>query len=334
MIVIKNRRFIKKGFLFLCILFCFTVIISGCKSVKDEGQGSEAVSEPREFKTTLTKYPGVMLWELDGYSKDGEPSKVYLLGTYHAGDERMSVFPETVQNAFDSSDRFCCELSKSDWDNFSQLVNDLTMQSLLTDLSHTFIDDLTQDEIILISTFVDQQTLAQLACFEPWVLNNYLQSVLILGCGLDTTKAYDIMIMNELNSRGIGFDGLDEAQTQLDLTAYGDWNTQLIMLRDTLRDLQDLQTSVQEMSDLYEIFLSGDEAAFEEAYFKDLQEELNLQPVYKEYIKALLDDRNQVWADKISAYLEQGGTTFIFAGCAHFTGPSSVFHFLEQNGVL
>ena len=137
------------------------------------------------------------------------------------------------------------------------------------------------------------------------------------------------MIMDELNKKGTDFDGLDEAQVQLDLTAWGDWDTQLIMLRDTLRDLSDLKSSVQEISDLYEIFLTGDADAFEQAYYKDLEEEIQAQPVYKEYIKELLADRNQIWADKIQNYIKMGGTTFIFAGTAHFTGPDSVFEYLD-----
>ena len=320
-----NRKYSAR--LFACAILFSLVIFSACKSVKpSEGQGTTV---PQKKVTTLTKHDGAMLWEINGWSENGEPSTVYLLGTYHAGDQRINGFPECVQTALDSSDRFCCELSKKDWERFPELVNDLTMKSVLTDLSHTFIDDLSQDEIVLISTFVDNQTLAQLICFEPWVLNNYLQSVLILGSGLDTTKAYDIMIMDELNKKDADFDGLDEAQVQLDLTAYGDWDTQLIMLRDTLRDLRDLKKSVQEISDLYEIFLTGDADAFEEAYYKDLEEEISTQPVYKEYIQKLLADRNQIWAQKINDYIKMGGTTFIFAGTAHFTGPDSVFAYLD-----
>ena len=319
-----NRKFSAR--IFACAILFSLIVFSACKSTKPSttGQGSEE----RKI-TTVKKLDGAMLWQIDGWTDEGESSTVYLLGTYHAGDERISGFPECVQTALDASDRFCCELSKNDWERFPDLVNELTMQSVLTDLSHTFVDDLTQDEIKLISTFIDNQTLAQLICFEPWVLNNYLQSVLILASGLDTTKAYDIMIMNELNKKGTDFDGLDEAQVQLDLTAWGDWDTQLIMLRDTLRDLSDLKTSVQEISDLYEIFLTGDADAFEQAYYKDLEEEIQAQPVYKEYIKELLADRNQIWANKIQNYIKMGGTTFIFAGTAHFTGPDSVFEYLD-----
>ena len=319
--------------LFVCVLILFLFALAGCKSVKTDdskGQGTEV----QDLVTTLKKYPDAMLWQLNGLSKSGEPSTVYLLGTYHAGDERMLPFPECVQSAIDASDRFVCELSQEDWNNMGQLMNDLTMQGFLKDLSHTFIDDLSQEEIILVSRFIDQQTLAQLVCFEPWVLNNYLQQVLILASELDTQKACDIMIMEQLAKRNMSFEGLDKAQTQLDLIAWGDWDTQLVMLRDTLHDLEDLAAAAKEMSDLYEVYLSGDELAFEQAYYKDLEEDALANPVYEEYIKELLDDRNEAWADKIAGYLEQGGTTFIFAGCAHFTGKASVFEYLKKNGTL
>ena len=309
--------------------------MSECKSAKtsEQKEGSEP-SVKQELSNKLSKYPETMLWKIEGYTSKGEPSTVYLLGTYHAGDERVSPFPQCVQNAIESADRFVCELSEQDWKDMPQLVNDITLQSFLTDLSHTFIDDLTQEEILLISQFLDQQTLAQLVCFEPWVLNNYLQQVLIMASGLDTQKAYDVMIMAEIEKRGLSFEGLDAAKTQLDLIAYGDWDTQLIMLRDTLNDLTNLAASAQEMTDLYEVYLAGDEEAFTKAYYKDLEKDVLSSPVYEDYIKKLLDDRNSAWALKITDYLEQGGTTFVFAGCAHFTGSASVFEYMRQNGVL
>lgn len=319
------------------IVLFFVILAAGCKSAKT-GEGSDkGVPQTQETSIKLKKYPGTMLWELDGFDNEGNPSVVYLLGTYHAGDDRISQFPECVQNAIDNSDRFCCELSQTDWNNLPELMNELTMNSVLTDLSHTFIDDLTQNEILLVAQFIDQDTLAQLVCFEPWVLNNYLQQVLIMACGLDTQKAYDVMIMQQLAERNITFDGLDAAKTQLDLMAWGDWDTQLVLLRDTLDDLLNLNASAAEMSELYEVFLSGDEAAFEEAYYKDLNEELEdvqKSAVYKHYIKALLADRNEAWVKKINDYIKKGGTTFIFAGCAHFVGPDSVFTYMKYDGLF
>ena len=320
--------------IFSSLLIIFLLLLTACKSLKTDE--TKKPSQPEEKQNVLIKYPGTMLWEIDGYTDQGEPSKVYLLGTYHAGDGRMDQFPEPVAAALKESDRFCCELSSEVWAVLPDLMNDLTMNSLLTDLSHTLIDELTNEEITLVSKYVDANTLASLVCFEPWVLNNYLQTVVMMASGLDTQKAYDIMIMNDIaqNRPGTSFDGLDDVQVQLDLTAYGDWNTQMIMLRDSLEDLKDLTAAVKEITDLYEVFLSGDEAAFEQAYFKDVKPLVAQEPVYAQYIKELLDDRNAAWAVKIEDYLNTPGTTFVFAGCAHFVGDASVFEYLRQNTVL
>ena len=158
----------------------------------------------------------------------------------------------------------------------------------------------------------------------------------MLAADLDSQKAYDVMIMDyvEKNKNNQGFDGLDDAQTQLDLIAYGDWDTQMTMLRDTLADLRDLETAADEMTNLYEIFLSGDEQAFEAFYFKDFENEIKKYPIYEEYFSLLLNQRNKAWAVKIADYLDQPGVTFIFAGCAHFVGPNSVFEYMRKNGDL
>ena len=315
-------------------LILFLILAAGCKSTGRSGEGVS--SKQGSELNKLIKYPDVMLWEIDGQASDGTPSKVYLLGTYHAGDERGVDLPQSVLDALEESDRFCGELSDKVMSKLSELVQTLTIQSFLTDLSHTLIDDLTPDEISLINQFVDAQTFAQLVCFEPWVLNNYLQQIVMLAADLDSTKAYDYIIINYIQTQknNQGFEGLDAAQTQLDLISYGDWNTQMMLLRDTLDGLKDLQKSADEMTELYEIFLSGDEDAVEQMYFEEFENEINKSPIYKEYYSLLLNQRNQDWAVKIADYLEQPGVTFVFAGCAHFIGPDSVFAYMRTNGDL
>lgn len=332
--MIKIRTYFKLTSRFVVSVLLLLFFAAGCKSA---GQQSSVVpQEPETALYELIKYQDAMLWQINGTAKDGTPSTVYLLGTYHAGDDRVLTFPECVSNALEESDRFCCELSSEVWNELPQMMQDLMVQSFLTDLSHTLIDDLTPDEITLINTFVDSQTFAQLVCFEPWVLNNSLQPIAMLAAGLDSSKAYDVMIMDYIQKQknNQGFDGLDDAQTQLDLIAYGDWDTQMTMLRDTLADLQNLQEAADEMSSLYEVFLSGDEVEFEQLYFKDFENEIKKFPVYEEYFALLLNQRNKAWAVKIADYLDQPGVTFIFAGCAHFVGPHSVFSYMRKNGDL
>jgi uncharacterized protein YbaP (TraB family) len=47
----------------------------------------------------------------------------------------------------------------------------------------------------------------------------------------------------------------------------------------------------------------------------------------------LLVQRNQVWATKIAAMLQQPGTVFIAVGAAHLAGPDSVQVQLRKLGI-
>ena len=105
-------------------------------------------------------------------------------------------------------------------------------------------------------------------------------------------------------------------------------------MRDTLADLTNLEEAAKEMTDLYEVFLKGDEKAFAEIYYKDFEEEIKNHPVYQDYFDSLLSKRNKDWAVKIADYLDEPGVTFVFAGCAHFVGSESVFEYMNQNGTL
>ena len=326
-----KKTFIKFTKISFIILILLTAFFASCKSA---GQGE---SSKQQQQHELYKYPDCMLWQIDGVADDGTPSRVYLLGTYHAGDERGVEFPECVLDALEESDRFVAELSTPEFNSLTELTQSKTIQSFLTDLSHTLIDDLSQEEIMLLTQYVDNQSLAQLVCFEPWVLNSSLGYVIEMAAGLDYSRAYDLMVMDyiEKNKDNRGFEGLDDkAEDQLDLIDWGDWDIQMAMLRDTLSALKDLEGSAKEMTDLYELFLSGDEQAFEEKYYADFDEDIQRAPFYEEYYDLLLSQRNKKWAVKIAHYLQEPGTTFVFAGCAHFTGPDSVFTYMRSNGDL
>ena len=94
-----HRRLSAKFAAFFTILFL--LLAAGCKSAGKQVETTPKA--PAEQQNTLKKYPGAMLWQIDGTAADGTPSKVYLLGTYHAGDDRVLTFPECVSQALEES---------------------------------------------------------------------------------------------------------------------------------------------------------------------------------------------------------------------------------------
>lgn len=313
--------------MFLCFLGLF---ITGCKSAKPEFEENLPIQE--DLNRKLIKYDNILMWEINNTNSDGEACKLYVLGTYHAGDERLLPFPEPVVNAIEAADRFCGELSGEDFASIQNELQKMVMNSMLLNLNHTLVDDLSEEEIALISQYIDPSTLATLICFEPWVLNTELQNIVIQASPLNPAFSYDSLIMSSIND--LDFDGLDDLQTQLDLMAYGNWDQQMVLLKDSLDGIRDLNTSVENMDKLYELFLSGNEQEFSDFYFADVADELKKNPVYADYLNDLLNERNIKWAERFNEYLSVPGTTFIFAGAAHFIGPDSVFEYMRKSGYL
>ena len=124
----------------LLLITLILLFVTACKSAGPKEPETTDITEPKVEQTEsqekalkLIKYPGTMLWEIDGYTQNGEPSKVYFLGTYHAGDGRMDEYPECVASAIKESERFCCEISSEEWAELPDLMTNLTNSSFLAD---------------------------------------------------------------------------------------------------------------------------------------------------------------------------------------------------------
>ena len=50
-------------------------------------------------KATLTRTDSRLFWRIDGTDASGNPSTVYIQGTFHLGDERIFPLSEEVINA-------------------------------------------------------------------------------------------------------------------------------------------------------------------------------------------------------------------------------------------
>ena len=86
-------------------------------------------------------------------------------------------------------------------------------------------------------------------------------------------------------------------------------------------------------NDLYEAYLANDAKKLESILTLSRMADEARGEFYRAYYNKLFTERNKAWADKILQYLDEGGTTFIFAGCGHFVGHDSVFANLEKRGI-
>ena len=109
------------------------------------------------------------------------------------------------------------------------------------------------------------------------------------------------------------------------------------MLKDSLKVFLDPENG-EELTkltvDLYNAYLTNDEKAIAALFEQSDADEEAQAAFYKEYHDMVYANRNKDWANDITEYLAQGGTTFIFAGTAHWVGNDSVFNYLRKLGTI
>lgn len=317
----------KKRALFTQFLFgfllCLGVLVSAC------------ATNSKNVHASLVRENERMFWTLTGTDKNGETAKVYIQGTIHVGDERLFPLSPVVVSAWETSDRIAGEISSEGYENMEVMIQGMVLESYLNAKGRNIYDYLTEKQKETLYAVVDKDSADALVLFEPWVMTNLVTNSLYTDSGLSAEGGLDQWFIDRANESERPMLGLDELETQLELLRFGTYEQQLYILQEGLDDLADGKTDDEDTAQLYELYLTDDEdgiaSLVSEEFILNDPSELAFA---KEYNKMMYDDRNKAWADKIRDWLYEGGTTFIFAGSAHFVGERSVFYYLEQNGTL
>lgn len=306
--------------------FLFVLTITACAS-----------TSINEDAATITKHEDALFWKIDGKDSNGNPSKLYVLGTIHLGDDRLYPIPKYIEDAFNNSNRIVSELSKKSWENSTSEIENLQNQSQIKEnlrtkkTGKTFTDYLTEDELLTLTIlFGNPDTLKAFETFEPWVSISLVSGISNLYLKLLPEKSYDVYFINKALESGRNIEGLDSLKNQLDIMQYGDWDFQLDYLKNMLDEISSNPTGLMdELSDLYNAYLAHDPDLINKALTKASDKKIE-----KDFNDKIFLERNKVWAEEFDDYLKRGGTTFIFAGCGHFAGKNSVFNFMKKNGTL
>ncbi len=299
----------KKNKILTVLPFLLLFVLTSCASTKF---------------AVITKCPERFFWKIEGRDTSGKKSTVYIQGTIHVGDGRLFPLSESVENAFNTADRYVAELSSSDMADYPSK----TMERMVASYSEEYDirKKLNISNLDIMYKLMPEEQVAEVSKFEPWVLNSMISGVWTKESKLNTDYGLDMYFYKKVEEKGKKVEGLDTLKNQMELLAYGDYNTQLAALEVQLSDYP-FEKSIKNLQDMYAAYLDGDTEnlyaiMFEEKSGGNSDAELN---------KKLFDERNERWAKKINEYLKRGGATFLFAGAGHFIGLNSVFEYLRQN---
>ena len=290
---------------------------------------TSCTSTPKKSPATLTKTESRAFWRIDGTDKNGNPSTVYIQGTFHLGDARIFPLSDEVQQAFANADRYAGEISTQGYSDLAALNPQLNAPNKDGKL---VTDHLSEDEKAFVQ-YAFGENLPIVDPLEPWQIKTALGVMIYTNTGLGAEYGLDNNFVASLTQMGKQWEGLDELQVQLDIITFGDYDTQIKMLKDILKvflDQEQAKKLTESTVDLYESYVNDDMNKMEELLaLSDTEEEASDQ-LYVDYHNMVFRDRNKEWAQDITNYLNEGGTTFIFAGCGHWLGEDSTFKFLKK----
>ncbi len=307
----KNLKKILTAALAFLLIFSFLV---SCKTKNSNSQADG------ESKAVLIKHPERMFWEIKK-----EDTSIYILGTIHVADKDFYPLEDKILEAFDKADRMVSELGgKKEMETLQEKLQIRMLQNF--NPKKNLSNFLSEDEINVIKQELGENIAVPLLKLNPWVLTLALNQVLYAKADLDPQNGIDMHLLNRADKKNI--EALESIDEQLDLLSSGTFEEQLKALKETIDELQNADKTIDWLTKLKKLYLENNTEELKDfiGSLLDMSEGISND--------ALLKDRNIVWADKFEEYLNKGGTTFVFAGLAHFLGEDSVFEQMKIKGIL
>ena len=316
------------------ILFCFAFIFAAAFTF----------AKP---KATLTETDERFFWVIKGTDSKGNESTVYIQGTIHVGKEELYPLSETVLEAFDDADRYVSEISQEGVSEITSKVQERMLSSFSKTGGRKILDNLSEEEAEVYTATITEfgtsmrgeatgkRMVGLFNTLEPWISNTILTAYVTRNSSFKSELGLEQKFYKMLLNRGETWEGLDSVETQLDVLALGNYDEQMCILKSTIAELADEESTEEGIEALFDAYLKNDKERLNEVFSSSIKDSFEEdKELLKKYYNALIIARNKAWAKKIDGYLKQGGTTFLFAGCGHFVGDESVFKYLKKNRVI
>ena len=273
-----------------------------------------------------------MLWK----ATDPEGHTLFLFGTIHVGDERSEAVLERVSPILLSCDALAVEFDLVAYQEDLTAAMADYQQFLYADGS-TIRDHMPEDLYLRC-----EELLRQAKAYSPMLdmynlgmwANLVETAALMVYSGLSADQAMDSHLIYRAYEQEIPVLSIESASFQMSLLNSFPDELNLLMIRETLENLDGYGESLAE---LYDAWLSGDydrvlALMSEEDGSADYTEE-QLQ-MLADYDKAMLEDRNRGMAQAALSYLESGETVFLAVGTAHMLDETGIVQLLTDAGCI
>lgn len=237
---------------------------------------------------------------------------LYLFGTMHTDDNRVTNFSPSVNDALKASDAFMMEtLAPSDPGVFMMQNN---LQDLLTEKE--------LDKVLELAEFHTMHRDAALH-MKPWLLAVVFDSPKPL-----TPFAQDSLLMAKAEELGKEVIGIEDTEEHFGVMDTFTLDEQLTMLRAVLK--RSPETKQRDFEKLISAYLAGDSdkvAALDEKITGGMLP----PPLWAKMRTKLLDERNVVMTDRVIEEAKSKNV-FVAVGASHLAGKGGLIARLKEAG--
>ncbi len=254
--------------------------------------------------------------------KDSDTT-IYLFGTFQLMAPGIDWNHGKVKSAFESADTLKLEIANLEAEG--PVIANLMAKKGQLPPGQTIYDGLTEEQKIALSSIIAQSGFPPDAIgqMKPWMGSLILALGLYQKLGLDPTQGVDKTLDSLARAANKPVEGFETGAEQVGFFANLTDEQQKAMLVATIEDWDQATTM---LNDLVDAWKTGNADKLGEL----MNTSLRTQP---ELAKLILTDRNERWAEWISARMAKPGTVFVAVGAGHLSGPDSVQAFLKQKGI-
>ena len=260
------------------------------------------------------------------YRVDYRGRSSYLFGTVHVGQAAFYPLEPQVTRALQQSDQLALEVDIRNTAAFQQAI---LRYGVYPD-EQSIAQHLPADELAQLQHALEHAGLpfANLARMKPWMIANVLLVQTMAKHGFPAEQGLEQCFLGIAVQQKKAVVELESADYQLSLFDQLDERQQQDYLRETMQDITD-GSAIDKGIALIDAWSHADSAAMQAA----VDDMLNDDSVSSRFIeRTLLAQRNPHMAERISAWLKSGKTTFVAVGTLHLIGKGGIPALLRQHG--
>jgi uncharacterized protein YbaP (TraB family) len=252
-------------------------------------------------------------------------STVYLLGSIHFLKKDVYPLNQTIENAYESSDRLVVEANIND-------LGKLDLKRLADKAFYKDGDDLEKHVSPETYRLIQKESksldmpIDLIRMQRPWFLALSFEATELMRLGYDPQYGVDYHFLAKAQGKKeiLELESLDE-QLSL-LSDYSDKEQEQFLLY-TLNSLSSMGRQVE---DMVRAWTTGDAQSLESIIADAAPPDASLAPV----LEKLFDERNLKMTSKIEGYLNSKGTYFVIVGAGHLVGKRGIIELIKSKGYV